>query len=597
MGKIRFVDDEFKFDSRLDAVSVLLKLIRPLKGLYSKECAYLFAGSSGAHYGERSKLMEGYARVLWGVGPLISVSCDDYPLEVRKEIQKWKKIAIKGLVNGTDPDSREYWGHINDYDQKMVEAAAIVNMLYLSGDLLWDGFTEKQKENIYNWLNELNSHKIHANNWRFFRILVNMLFKLKGLPVNEKNIEDDLSVINNCYMGDGWYFDGHPGQKDYYIAFAFHYYGLIYSKAMKDVDPYNANLFLERGKAFFNDYLCLFNEEGEEVAYGRSLIYRFAHAAYFSAYIFANEDDSERISCIKKMIEGNLKNWLTSDIYDNAGVLSLGYKYQDQFMTERYNAPGSPYWALKTFLFLALPDDHIFWKTKSKGLKLPAKVFLEKAGMLITRDQKGNVFMYPVGQKSGDFGATREKYQKFVYGNRSGFSVSRGTGLEDGAFDNCLAACYKDDDCYRMQNDLMEFKACEDYTETSYMLLPGVKVTSRIVPESEGHMRIHLVETKYPIKLADGGFAFPKEFVKGYEVYNAIEEITKDEKNCSLIKPEEANGNVSLSQARCLDDLGKVRVISAFPNASLMYPLTMIPTVIYELEAGKYELKTFFKFE
>ena len=79
MGKIRFVDDEFKFDSRLDAVSVLLKLIRPLKGLYSKECAYLFAGSSGAHYGERSKLMEGYARVLWGVGPLISVSCDDYP--------------------------------------------------------------------------------------------------------------------------------------------------------------------------------------------------------------------------------------------------------------------------------------------------------------------------------------------------------------------------------------------------------------------------------------------------------------------------------------------------------------------------------------
>ena len=49
-------------------------------------------------------------------------------------------------------------------------------------------------------------------------------------------------------------------------------------------------------------------------------------------------------------------------IFDNGGILTVGYTYPNLLMSETYNAPGSPYWALKAFVFLALPDDHPFWQ-------------------------------------------------------------------------------------------------------------------------------------------------------------------------------------------------------------------------------------------
>ena len=46
-------------------------------------------------------------------------------------------------------------------------------------------------------------------------------------------------------------------------------------------------------------------------------------------------------------------------------MLTIGYGYPQQYMAEQYNAPGSPYWGLKVFLLLALPDDHPFWTAEA----------------------------------------------------------------------------------------------------------------------------------------------------------------------------------------------------------------------------------------
>lgn len=48
-------------------------------------------------------------------------------------------------------------------------------------------------------------------------------------------------------------------------------------------------------------------------------------------------------------------------IRDPAGLLTLGYGYAQPALAEQYNAPGSPYWALKAFLPLAVPAEHPFW--------------------------------------------------------------------------------------------------------------------------------------------------------------------------------------------------------------------------------------------
>ena len=59
---------------------------------------------------------------------------------------------------------------------------------------------------------------------------------------------------------------------------------------------------------------------------------------------------------MKGIIVRNLNWWLARPIFDRDGVLTIGYGYPQQYMAEQYNAPGSPYWGLKVFLLLALPD-------------------------------------------------------------------------------------------------------------------------------------------------------------------------------------------------------------------------------------------------
>ena len=71
---------------------------------------------------------------------------------------------------------------------------------------------------------------------------------------------------------------------------------------------------------------------------------------------------------MKGIIVRNLAWWLARPIFDRDGVLTIGYGYPQMYMAEQYNAPGSPYWGLKVFLLLALPDDHPFWACEAAPL-------------------------------------------------------------------------------------------------------------------------------------------------------------------------------------------------------------------------------------
>lgn len=47
-----------------------------------------------------------------------------------------------------------------------------------------------------------------------------MTFRLLELPWSEEKMQEDFNIIESSYVGDGWYYDGNPGQIDYYVAFA-----------------------------------------------------------------------------------------------------------------------------------------------------------------------------------------------------------------------------------------------------------------------------------------------------------------------------------------------------------------------------------------
>lgn len=72
---------------------------------------------------------------------------------------------MKGLIAGTDPESPEFWGSMEDLDQRMVEACPIGFTLAIAGKDFWDPLTDKQKENIANWLGSMNDKEMPNTNW------------------------------------------------------------------------------------------------------------------------------------------------------------------------------------------------------------------------------------------------------------------------------------------------------------------------------------------------------------------------------------------------------------------------------------------------
>lgn len=569
--------------TRDDMAMLLLDWIRPLRKHYSGGGAQLIIGNTSAHYGEGSIRMEGYSRVLWGLGPLFAGDNEGLPEGMRQEIEEWKELSRRGLINGTDPGHEEYWQDVWDFDQKMVEMAAVVNAILLAPHVFWEPLTDSQRQNVYRWLNQINSHKVHANNWRFFRVLVNVLFLKLGLPHSGECMEDDLGVVERCYEGEGWYYDGHPGQKDYYIPFAMHYYGLIYAEQMKDREPEYCRRLKERAAEFYPDFVQWFDPEGREVPYGRSLTYRFAHSAVFAAMAFAGADVP--MGELKALVLGNLRYWASQPVFDRGGILTIGYQYPNLIMSERYNGPGSPYWGFKTFLALALPKEHPFWRSREEKPVLAGKRLLRHPNMIAVHEDSGHTLLYPTGQRSANFGNTEAKYQKFVYSNRFGFSISRGTELEDGAFDNTLAGTEAGENLWRMRRSAEQFEVTQDCTRTLYWLMPEVRVESLIIPLEKGHVRVHFLRTSKKLRLADGGFAIPAEDgLKGMD--DSMTEQTEQSVRCSF-----PWGNAG---AVCLFGNGRARVVAPFPNTNLMHGITVIPTVCYELEPGEHCMADYF---
>lgn len=571
--------------SRSEIAGILLTLIRPLKPFYSPGGAWLHVGNTAAHYGEKAARMEGFARVLWGLGPLWAQDNEDLSEEQREESLEWLDLYQNGIIHGTDPSHEEYWGELADYDQKMVEMASLAVAISLSPDKFWEPFNQQQKDNLYCWLDQINHKAVHPNNWRFFRILVNMAFRILGLPWSEECSRDDWAVIEACYTDHGWYYDGNAGQVDYYIPFAMEFYGLIYAKFAEQWEPERSAVIKRRGAEFSRDFIYWFAKDGNEIPYGRSLTYRFAHNAFFSAMAFADEE-GVGYGVMKTLAVRNLLLWLKRPIFDNAGVLSIGYGYPNLFMSERYNAPGSPYWGFKAFLMLALPQDHPFWQAPEEEYPYESQKLLAEPHMLVTHDEKNHVMAFTAGQHCRNHGCTPAKYEKFVYSNQFGFSVPRGTALEDGAFDNVLAVSAAGEDFYRSRYGTERNLVTEDAVYSEYKIGSLAEITSVIIPAGPWHVRIHNIKANGAVDIADGGFAIKVEecfhVVSGAQSGKFLPEMVKKTKDGVFAEfPWGVSGIVSLTG-------GEPVLIQEAPNTNLFYNLTMIPMIKKTLEPGEH---------
>ena len=54
---------------------------------------------------------------------------------------------------------------MEDLDQRMVESCPIGYTLAIAGKDFWDPLTDKQKDNIANWLGSMNDKEMPNTNW------------------------------------------------------------------------------------------------------------------------------------------------------------------------------------------------------------------------------------------------------------------------------------------------------------------------------------------------------------------------------------------------------------------------------------------------
>ncbi|WWC66799.1 uncharacterized protein I206_100705 [Kwoniella pini CBS 10737] len=601
--------------SRDDLIQLLSDLLKPITDAQSEGGARVSLGNTGTHFDSVAAEMEGYARALWGLAPLLAAD-PDHPL-LKDLGKKWRE----GLDAGTDESrSDEYWGDHEQPDQRFVEMAAIGISLTIAPQVFWEPLSPAAKKRVNSWLMKCNGKIFPANNWRFFRVLVNLGLKSVDAEYDQKAIDDELDFMESYVGGHGFPSDGpqNPaaGAYDYYAtSFAIPFYSLLYatitSRSPKLADPERAEKYRQRARANVPYVINLFAPDGAAIPFGRSMTYRFAASAFWAAVAY---DDLElpkpyTWGMIKGIILRNIR-WFTqkAEVFNRDGSLSIGWAYPSLFMSEDYNSPQSPYWALKSFFILALPASHPFWTAKEEPYPaelLEKPYFIVKPWMQVYTHAAGHTYLSNGGTNVAfPLRQTAEKYNKFAYSSAFGFSVPTGALMfAQHAPDSALAL--SDDDGKRWVVPFkVEHLGISDQGVLKARWYPWneIEITTWLVPPSTTstpyHTRIHQLKIsknfQRNLKIADSGFAIHSHFGPlGSERRIPIKDIPEEGVAARISNQTSAMAVSRKGVSGAIDLLpsqgGKGSVEDTDGNSNLISPRTVLPTIFHELKAGEHE--------
>ncbi|KAK1926887.1 hypothetical protein DB88DRAFT_475930 [Papiliotrema laurentii] len=591
--------------SRDDLVKLLKDLLVPLHDAQSSGGARIRLGNTGTHFDNVAAEMEGFARALWGLTPLLAHDANAAGFEDLRDA--W----VKGLANGADPEQvDEYWGDCTARDQRFVEMAALGFSLALAPKVFWEPLSDSAKKKLNAWLLSSNDFEMPDNNWRFFRVLINVGLKKVGAEYSQEAIDKELAFIETFYGEHGLPADG-PNDRctayDYYAtSFAIPFYSLIYARLCSDENPERAALYRKRAVQNLPLVVNLFAPDGAPIPFGRSMTYRFAVCCFFSAVAYDSLDLPEPFTwgVIQGLVLRTVRYFTTKpEVFNRDGSLSIGYLTPNMFMSEDYNSAQSPYWALKAFLVLALSDSHPFWQAKEEPYP---QQFLEspftpiKPWMQVFSHAGGHTFCLTSGQRSiGPFRQSAAKYGKFAYSSAFGFSVPTGAlDLQQHAPDSMLAL--SDDghgERWVVRREATDVSISDDgVIKSTWTPWPDVEVLTWLIPpptaQAGYHTRIHKLTNRSSrtLQYAEGGFAIHSHFGPHHSERRFLEmkEVTKG----GYGRYESDSSALAVSRAGVsgvVDMLGSGRgkVQDTDGNSNLIAVRTVIPMIMGQAGEGE----------
>lgn len=550
--------------TRDDLAQAVMDLFNPLLPYFSEGGARVRLGATGAIFDFPAAELEGFARPLWGI---VSLAAGGY------DFPHWD-LYRRGLANGTNPHHHEYWGDVSDKNQRLVELAAIGFALAMVPHHIWEPLSETYKQVVADYLLAAREREFVDNNWKFFRVLIDLGLTRVGVTFDASKTHAYLDELEAFDIGDGWYRDGPVRRVDHYVPFAMHFYGLIYSVLAHGDDERKARL-LQRSRSFAADIRHWFGPDGASLAFGRSQTYRFAAGGFWGGLAFANLEALPWCE-VKGYYMRHIRWWSKLPICDRDGVLSIGYGYPNPLMSESYNSPCSPYWALKFFLPLALPADHAFWTAQEAEPETFAEpIPLPKPGM-VAFHTSGNVVVLSSGQQHDKMRGAQEKYSKFVYSTRYAFNIE----ADDRHF---AAASF--DGMLGLSDDGVHFRTRETMEEA---LIAGSNLYSRwrpwrdvvvetwLIPQNPWHVRVHRIKTPYGLETSEGGFAIERA-----DFNRDTSEISNDKAIC--FGQQDISVIVDLSHGSLRDGVAH----QAIANTNLIHPRTLVPQLRGAIAAGE----------
>lgn len=554
--------------SKNDYCDIMRNWAESAKPFFSPHHSRIKMGNTAAHYSDDVAQMEGFSRMLWGLLPLWSAG---HSADLLAEY-------TDGVRHGCDPQHEEYWGEVSGPDQRCVEMAAYALAMALPGSLLWASLSTQEQDNLVAWLQQSRELPVPNNNWHFFPVLVQMGLKCVGRDYDMNVIKAHLDAIEPFWLGNGWYSDGMGRPRDYYNSSAFHFYGLLYSHFMQDVDPVRCERYRQRAREFAYEHIYWFSSDGPAIPFGRSLTYRFVQTAFWSAVAWTGLNVYSP-GIIKGIILRHIDWWLQQPFTHNDGLFSIGYVYPNLAMADDYNSPGSPYWALKSLLILAISDESEFWQSEPEPFPELEKVhFIKPATQAIVHsDDNRHAWMLMSDQFHPlNFVNTDPKYCKFAYSSHFGFTIERGAyGLNHASCDSMLLFS-EHDNYYRGRQACQSATITDNFIRSEWCPWSDVNVTTWLVPCEQGHVRIHRIETTREIDCVEGGFA-----VNYHHLLDTV-----DSSSALFLRSENGGSGVQ----DLVNNRRSTKVVTP-PNSNIMYPEpSIVPCLAMDLSAGTHWL-------
>lgn len=280
-----------------------------------------------------------------------------------------------GLAAGADPAHPERWTRPEEHGQAKVEAASLALILDLTRPWIWDRLAPSAQEHLVDYLGSVVGDDSYPdNNWVWFRIVVETFLRSVGGPFSADDVARDLAAHDRFRRPGGWFADGPERSFDHYAGWALHLYPALWARmsgatevarAAGDDLTVRSSADRKHLERYLTDALALVGADGAPLLQGRSLTYRFAAAAPFWAGAVAGVGNPGQLREAATRI---VRHFAARGVPGDDGLLTIGWHHPWPAIAQRYSGTGSPYWASKGLLGLALPASHEVWTAAPESL-------------------------------------------------------------------------------------------------------------------------------------------------------------------------------------------------------------------------------------